>query len=159
MRVTRLFYEELKRHKPDGMHLGCAGHFWCAPYIDLNRTYDVHSSNWREHEQRALMLRHTTPGCPVSYDFHGVLENMEEWFASARRLGAAVEIGNVLYVRDDPFSDPRPADDQYYRTLRRSPCQRHPALLRRISRCLHWRVRPSRRRSPGGLHASGRELL
>jgi hypothetical protein len=65
------------------------------------------------------MLRHTAPGCPVAYDFHTVLEHLEEYFASAQRHGASVQIGNLLQVRDDPFSPPRPADAAYYEMLRR----------------------------------------
>lgn len=118
VRVSRLLYQELKRHKPDGQHLGCAGHFWTAPYIDVNRTYDVHGCNWREHEQRALMLRHTAPGCAVAYDLHNYLENLEHWFESARMCGAGVQIGNLLYVKNDIFSPARPADADYYRRVR-----------------------------------------
>lgn len=119
-RVTELFHREMKRHKPDAMHVGCAGHFWLAPWMDINRTYDVHSSNYLEHEQRGVMLRHTAPGCPVSYDLHCCLENLEGWFASARRCGAAVEIGNLLYVKDDPWREVRLADASYYERLRRA---------------------------------------
>jgi len=117
-RVTKLFYCEMKRHKPDAMHVGCAGHFWLAPWIDINRTYDVFSNNYLEHEQRGVMLRHTAPGCPVSYDLHGTIENLEGWFDSARRCGAAVEIGNLFYVKDDPLSEVRLADVSYYERLR-----------------------------------------
>lgn len=117
-RVTKLFHREMKGHKPDAMHVGCAGHFWLAPWMDINRTYDVHSSNYLEHERRGKMLRHTAPGCPVSYDLHGFRENLEGWFDSARHCGAAVEIGNLLYVKDDPFSEARPADASYYERLR-----------------------------------------
>lgn len=118
VQVTRLFYQEMKRHKPDAMHLGCAGNYRLAEYIDLNRTYDVCSSDWREHENRARMLLATTPGCPVSYDFHNFTENLEKWLASAKQLGAAVEIGNVMYVRDDALAEARLADERYYQTLR-----------------------------------------
>ncbi len=117
-RVTELFYTEMKRQKPDAMHLGCAGHFWLAPWQDLNRTYDVHNSDYRAHEERARMLQHTCPGCPVSYDLPW-LENLEHWFASARAVGASVEIGNLLWVQDDSFSSPRPADAAYWELLRK----------------------------------------
>ncbi|HEY3377495.1 MAG TPA: TIM-barrel domain-containing protein [Armatimonadota bacterium] len=117
--ITELFYREMKRHKPDAVHIGCAGHFWLAEWIDINRTYDVASSNYLEHEERAQMLLHTTPGCPVAYDFHNELENLEGYFASARKLGASTQIGNLLYVKDTPFAEPRPADAAYYELLRR----------------------------------------
>jgi len=131
LRVTQLFYQTMKHYKPDAMHLGCAGNYWLAEYIDLNRTYDVHSSDWREHENRARMLLATTPGCPASYDFHNFIENHENWLASAQKLGAAVEIGNVLYVCDDLFAKPRHADAAYYQTLR-AALKPRPETLREI---------------------------
>ncbi len=69
VQVTRLFYEEMKRHKPDAVHIGCAGNYWLAQHTDINRTYDISSGNWFDHETRAQMLLATTPGCPVAYDF------------------------------------------------------------------------------------------
>jgi hypothetical protein len=44
---------------------------------------------------------------------------LDRWFASARALGASVEIGNVLWRQDDWFTPPRPADDEYWEFLRR----------------------------------------
>jgi len=117
-KVTECFYAEMRRHKADALHLGCAGNYWLAEFNDLNRTYDVHSSNWMEHEERGRMLACTSPGTPVSYDMMTCTENTERWFESARRTGAAVEIGNVLMVRDDVFSAARPADAAYYALLR-----------------------------------------
>jgi hypothetical protein len=114
--VTELFYTEMKRIKPDAIHLACAGHFWLAQWQDLNRTYDVHC-DYMIHEERARMLQATAPGVPVSYDFQ-LLENLDRWFASARDLSASVEIGNVLWVQDDYFSAPRPADAAYWALLR-----------------------------------------
>ncbi|MFZ2654409.1 MAG: TIM-barrel domain-containing protein [Victivallales bacterium] len=116
-RMTKLLSQEMKLHKPDAMHLGCAGHFWLAPWIDVNRTYDVFSNNYLEHEQRCIMLRHTAPGCPVSYDIHISLENLDGWFASARRCGASVEIGNLSYV-GDTWGGGGLADECYYNRLR-----------------------------------------
>jgi hypothetical protein len=119
LQLTRLFYAELKHHKPDAVHIGCAGNYHLGPYIDINRTYDVCTSNHREHEARARMLLATTPGCPVAYDFHNYLDNLEGWFDSAAALGASVQIGNLLMVRDDRFSPAREADAAYYELLRR----------------------------------------
>ena len=116
--VTRLFHAEMRRHKPDALHLGCAGHYWLADLIDLNRTYDVHSSNWREHEERARMLMCTSPGATDSYDMMTCTENTDRWFESARRLNAGVEIGNVLCERPDLFTPVRPADTTYWALLR-----------------------------------------
>jgi len=119
-KVYERFYQEMKRWKPDAVHIGCAGNFHLAHLIDINRTYDVHSVNSLEHEERAKMLRHTAPGCPVAYDFHNYLENLDEYFASARRLGASLQIGNILMTQEDLFSKPAPADSDYYALLRRN---------------------------------------
>ena len=117
-KMAELFCTEMKRHKPDALHLGCAGDFWLAQWHDLNRTYDVHNSDYRAHEERGRMLQHTCPGCPVSYDM-ATRENLERYFASARALGASVEIGHVLWTHDDWLSQPRPADAEYWELLRR----------------------------------------
>jgi hypothetical protein len=100
------------------MHLGCAGHYWLAEFIDLNRTYDVHSSNWLEHEERARMLQCTSPGAQVSYDMMTCTENTPQFFDSARKLGAAIELGNVLVCRDNSFSAVREADAGFLAMLR-----------------------------------------
>ncbi len=113
VQVTRLFYEEMKRHKPDAVHIGCAGNYWLAQYTDINRTYDISSGNWFDHETRAQMLLATTPGCPVAYDFHNYLDGFPEWFASARRLGASLQIGNVLWYRKDRLSETTSSDPIY----------------------------------------------
>jgi hypothetical protein len=117
-KMTELFVTEMKGIKPEAMHLGCAGDFWLAQWHDLNRTYDVHNSDYRAHEERGRMLQHTCPGCPVSYDL-ATRENLERYFASARAQGASVEIGNVLYTQDDWFTPPRRADEEYWELLRR----------------------------------------
>ncbi len=118
LKISQIFYTEMRMHKADALHLGCAGNYWLAPYIDLNRTYDVHTSNWREHEERARMLMCTCPGVPVSYDMHEFNETMAEFFASIARMNACIEIGNVLALRDDFFSKPRPADADHWELLR-----------------------------------------
>lgn len=117
-KVTELFYKEMRSHKEDALHLGCAGNYWLAEFMDLNRTYDVHSSNWLEHEERAQMLACTSPGVTVSYDMMTCTENTERWFASARKLKAGVEIGNVLYERPDIFTAVRPATGAYLKMLK-----------------------------------------
>ena len=99
--------------------MGCAGHPFLAEFIDINRTYDVATSNPEEHLNRALMLRHTTPGCPVAFDFHTYLENLDAYFRTARENGCAVQIGNILGTRQDLAASWEPADEAYYETLRR----------------------------------------
>lgn len=116
-KVTALFDYEMKRHKPDAVHIGCAGHFWLAEHIDINRTYDVWMSPL-EHETRGQMLLATSPGVPVAYDFYNFVDGLDVYFDSAERTRASIQIGNVLYVRDDPFAPPRVADAAYYELLR-----------------------------------------
>ncbi|MBN1865487.1 MAG: hypothetical protein JW808_11355 [Victivallales bacterium] len=118
LKVYELFYHEMKRWKPDAVHIGCAGNFHLAHLIDINRTYDVHSCNHLEHEERAKMLTHTSPGCPVAYDFHQYMENLEGYFTSARHLGASLEIGNIMMVKKDIISEPEHAANDYYAMLR-----------------------------------------
>jgi len=65
------------------------------------------------------MLMATCPGCPVAYDFHNHIENFDEWLFSARRIKASIQLGNVLFVKDDGFSVPRVADASYYATIRK----------------------------------------
>jgi len=115
----------MKKHKPDALHMGCAGNFWLAEYIDINRTYDVPGTNYLQHETRGRMLRHTTPGCPVSYDFHNWIENLDKYFASAHANAASVQIGNILLVQEDPATPAGPPPPDYFALLRRElPFQR-----------------------------------
>jgi len=116
-KLTALFDREMKRHKPDAVHIGCAGHFWLAEHIDINRTYDIWMSPL-EHEARAQMLRHTAPGVPIAYDFYNFVDGLDASFDSAERTQSSIQIGNVLYVRDDAFAPPRVADAAYYELLR-----------------------------------------
>jgi hypothetical protein len=125
VRVTKLFYEEMRRQKPDAVHIGCAGHFWLADCIDINRTYDVPGSNYLQHETRGRMLRHTTPGVPVAYDFHNYIENLDKYLASAQANAASVQIGNILLVQEDPGTPPAPPSGDYFALLRQAlPFQR-----------------------------------
>jgi hypothetical protein len=119
VQLSRLFYTELKRHKPDGIHVGCAGHFWLAEYIDINRTFDVAGTNYLQHEERARMLRHTTPGCPVAYDLPNFVENLERTLLSAHECGASYQVGNVLRTARNQFTAPEVPSADYYAALRR----------------------------------------
>lgn len=125
VQVTRLFYQEMKRYKPDAIHIGCAGNFWLAEYIDINRTYDCGGTNYLQHETRGRMLRHTTPGTPVAYDFHNQVENLNRYFASAHENAASVQIGNILLVEEDNLTPIGPPSPDYFALLRRElPFQR-----------------------------------
>jgi hypothetical protein len=118
LKVYELFYREMKKHKPDAVHIGGAGNYWLTEYIDINRTYDVFTSNYMEHENRAKMLYATNPGCPVAYDFHNFTENLEEYLQSAQKTGCSVQIGNLLKVKKDEFSKIERPTQEYYDLLR-----------------------------------------
>ena len=117
--LYRLLRAEMLRHKPDACHMGCSGHPFLAGFMDLNRSFDVFSSDYREHENRALMLEATAAGCPDSLDFHNFTERLDGYFALAKRRGYSVQIGNILRMRRDVCADWEPADANYYRQLRR----------------------------------------
>jgi len=118
-RLFKLFYTMMQQHKPDGCHIGCAGHPYLAELIDINRTYDVATSNYREHLNRAFMLQSLTPGCPVAFDLHNYMEKFEEYFNAAREHGMSVEVGNILGMKQDRFTPWTPADDAFYDVIRR----------------------------------------
>jgi hypothetical protein len=115
--VHELIYGLLKHNKPDAVHIGCAGHYWLSSYIDINRTFDVHSSNVMEHENRARMLLSTTIDTPVAYDFHTFLDHLEDYFDSAGQLGCSVQIGNLLYDRQNPLAIPQNTKQNYWDRL------------------------------------------
>ncbi len=76
-------------------------------------------TNFAQQEGRAEMLEHTTPGCPVAYDFHNFLENFERYLLSAHDHAASVQVGNVLLIQRDPFTPPELPNADYFGTLRR----------------------------------------
>lgn len=119
VRFYELFHGLMRKHKPDAMHLGCAGHPWLAAVTEANRTFDVCSADVREHEQRGLMLQATCPGCPVSLDFHNFVERFDEWFALGRRHDWPVEIGNIMAMKRDALASWEPADAAYLAQIRR----------------------------------------
>ena len=54
----------------------------------------------------------------VAYALHNHVENLDAYLESAKKLGASVEIGNLLKTKQDIFSDPEPATMEYYAILR-----------------------------------------
>jgi hypothetical protein len=118
LRVSELFYNEMRRHKVDAAHIGASAHPWLGPFIDANRTYDVHSSDPYEHFARAEMLGCACPDVPVVFDFHTCLDNLDLYFRLAKELGSGVQIGNVLSVRKDPSSRPEIPPSSYFEQLR-----------------------------------------
>jgi hypothetical protein len=122
-RVYDLIYPAMRAHKPDAVHIGGSGCYHLSPWIDIIRTYDVHSSNYLEHESRARMLNATSGGTPVAYDMHNFVENVDGWFDSARRMNASVQVGNIMFMRADNLSPIVPADQAYWDRLRNGLAQ------------------------------------
>ncbi len=96
LHVYRLFMKELLRNKPDALHIGCAGNYFLAELIDINRTYDNASDNPMEHVNRAKMLFATNPGTPVVFDMHTARENFKDFLQAARDMGCPVHVGRVF---------------------------------------------------------------
>jgi hypothetical protein len=117
-KIFEYFYKLMVRIKPDACHLGGVGHPYLSEFIDINRTYDVHNSNVLEHLNRGRMLRSCTPGCPVVFDMHGYIENLEEYFKIANKEGFSVQIANLLKVKGDRFAPTEPANKKYFSILR-----------------------------------------
>ena len=124
-RLYALFTSEMLKYKPDAQHCGCAGNWFLAEYMDLNRTYDVAGDNPREHENRARMLMATAPGVLPVYDMQhfGCRTTFSEWLASARGLGVPVHVGNLFEMNDDEFSGPSPMTPDDFETLRKGLAQ------------------------------------
>ena len=118
-KLYTLTSELMRSHKPDACHHAYAGHPHLAALIDVNRTADLASSNVLEQVNRAAMLAATAPGCPVTFDAHNFLENLEWFFQAARDGGHSVMVSNLLYMRQDFASPWVPADAAYYERLRR----------------------------------------
>lgn len=117
-KVFELFTKEMKKYKEDALHIGCAGHPYLAEFIDINRTYDVWSTNVLEHVNRGKMLKACSPGTPVAYDFHHFTENLELYFKMAYENDCSVQIGNVMGIKENPVSSWSKADSGYYEILR-----------------------------------------
>ncbi len=113
-------YRLMKQLKSDACHIGCAGHPYLAQYMDVVRTYDIFSSNAREHLERGRMVYHTSAKSPVTFDFHTQLENFEDYYDYAEQTGCSVEVGNIMTMKRDYFTDVEPADSAYYELLRRN---------------------------------------
>ena len=110
----------MRSHKPDACHHAYSGHPHLTALIDVNRTADVCSSNVMEHVNRADMLAATAPGCPIAFDFHNFLENLDWFFQAASGGGHPVMISNILYMREDIVSPWSPAKAAYHERLRQA---------------------------------------
>lgn len=119
-KTFEIFYREMRKYKEDAVHIGCAGHPYLAEFIDINRTYDIWSTNVYEHVNRGRMLKACTPGTPVAYDFHHFKENLEQYFEEAYKRDCSVQVGNVMGIKETPVSPWEAVDDNYFEILRRN---------------------------------------
>jgi len=117
-KIFKMFYEEMRFYKPDAVHIGCAGHPYLAQFIDINRTYDIWSTNPLEHVNRGNMLKATSIGVPVAYDFHHFTDNLELYLQYAVKNNCSVQIGNIMGVKDYPVSAWHETDKKYFDILR-----------------------------------------
>ena len=117
-KIFALFTREMRRYKEDAVHIGCAGHPYLAEFIDINRTYDVWSTNVMEHVNRGKMLKACAPGTPVAYDFHHFTENLELYFRMAYEHDCSVQIGNLMGIKEHPVGGWKKVGEAYYEMLR-----------------------------------------
>lgn len=99
-RWHQLVYRTMKAIKPDSIMLGCTPHPYFAQYQDWVRTYDVWSTDYREHTTRGLRIRHLCPGPLLSYDYHGAKERFDSYLQQALADRAHIEIGNLFGFTD-----------------------------------------------------------
>ena len=107
-----------KAIKPDFHHSAYVGHPWFVQLLQSNRTADIDGSNPGEQDSRRKMLAATSYGLPIWLDNHGFEDHVDEYFELSRRTGCPVEIFSVKYMRDDYFSEARPATAEFYEKLR-----------------------------------------
>jgi len=112
-----LLHREMRRYKPDAMHLGGIAHPFFTPIQDAIRTYDVPGSQI-QHEDRAIMLRHFNPGNLISLDLSECrsLADIEQHIEMAFR-------NNLLYelpiIAQNPHTNESPLGPDYMPMLRR----------------------------------------
>ena len=121
-----LFTSEMRRYKPDACHIGCAGNYFLAEYIDMNRTYDVGTDNPAEHENRAKMLVATAPGVQPVWDLPSwTAGNWGDYVSALKRRDEPIHVGRLFKIADDgEIRDIGPADFERYRQLPSAPGRR-----------------------------------
>jgi hypothetical protein len=132
----QLVYERMKAIKPDSIMLGCATHPYFGQYQDWVRTYDICSTDFREHATRGLRIRHLCPGPLLSYDFHGRQERREGYFQQALADGAHIEIGALF-----GFSGGGPMEPDDIRLIKKYLDQSQPVSGIRNSPTLEQQAR------------------
>jgi hypothetical protein len=59
-------------------------------------------------------------------DLHSFVERFDDYFETARRHGWAIELGNILMMRRDPWTPWELADRSFYDLLRQGLSQSSP---------------------------------
>ncbi len=109
LNIQRLFYEGLRRYKPDGMLMGSCAHPHFSPCQDVVRTYDVHLDQLGVHHTRAEMIAHCSPGVIASYDMFGDWRNLDRYLRLASADRCPVQFGRLIPDSNDPSG---PTDEQ-----------------------------------------------
>jgi hypothetical protein len=117
LKTMELFHSEMKSYKPDAMHLGCTAHPFFAHVQDAIRTYDVPSSQ-EQHADRAVMIRHFSPGRPVSLDLseNRSLADIEQHIDIAYRNNLLYELPRISV---HATTGEHPLGPDYFPLLRR----------------------------------------
>ncbi|MGI6496582.1 MAG: TIM-barrel domain-containing protein [Kiritimatiellia bacterium] len=118
LRLYRFCMGEMRRHKPDAMHIGAAGNYFLAEVTDVNRTFDVAGDLVEAHVERARMLAATTPGVPPVFDMHIFRTRRRDYLRAAKAMGLATHVGELFTTRDDLFAPVTKMDEADYRELR-----------------------------------------
>ncbi|HEY3329823.1 MAG TPA: TIM-barrel domain-containing protein [Capsulimonadaceae bacterium] len=117
LNTLALIQTQMRRYKPDGMHVGGICHPFATRVQDVIRTYDVPKSQL-QHENRAIMLSHFNPGNLVTIDLSESrsLVDIEQHIEIAER-------NNLLYelpvIAGDPDTGESRLGPDYMPLLRR----------------------------------------
>ncbi len=115
--LYQLFFTEMRRWKPDAVHVGCAGNYFLAQFIDVNRTYDINDYSVESHLNRARMLEATAPNVLPVIDIHAFRNGRKELLRQAREKGYPHHL-TVLMTGDDMFAPFVPTTEKDFDELR-----------------------------------------
>lgn len=88
---------EIYRYKTDIQLCACSPNWFLAEFLDTNRTGDVYTDDYLEHEMRARVIQACSPGTTAKYDFSGnTREAFPDYLDSAKRIGAITQFANVF---------------------------------------------------------------
>ncbi len=118
LHLYRFCMDEMRRHKPDAMHIGAAGNYFLAEVTDTSRTFDVANDDVGIHVERAKMLTATTPGVSPVFDMHIFRTRRREYLRAAKAMGVPLHVGELFTTRDDMMAPVERMNAEDYRELR-----------------------------------------